>query len=188
MAIREIILYPNDVLTTPAADVAEVTDEVRELVRDLTDTMYDAPGIGLAAPQIGVPKRVAVIDVAPPDAEERNLIVLINPRVIDRQGEITWEEGCLSFPKLYEKIDRAHDVVVRALDENGDEFEVAGSELLAVCLQHEIDHLDGILFTDRMSHLKRRRALKKYKKILEAIERGDYDEDAADDDDLDADG
>lgn len=180
MAIRDIVLYPDDVLTTPTEEIAEVTDEVRELVRDLADTMYAAPGIGLAAPQIGVSKRVAVIDLARPD-EERDLLVLINPQIVDRQGDITWEEGCLSFPKLYEKIDRAHDVVVRALNEHGEVFELAASELLAVALQHEIDHLDGVLFTDRMSHMKRRRALKKYKKILEALERGDYDEESEDD-------
>ena len=175
MAIRDIVLYPAEVLTTPTEEIAEVDDEVRQLVQDLADTMYDAPGIGLAAPQIGVLRRVAVIDVSPPD-EDPDLLVLINPQIVERRGKITWEEGCLSFPKLYEKIDRAHDVVVRALDEHGEPFEIEGSELLAVCLQHEIDHLDGVLFTDRMSHLKRRRAYKKYKKILEGLENEGDDE------------
>ena len=177
MAIRDIVLYPNDVLTTPTTRVEEVNDEIRELIQDLADTMYAAPGIGLAAPQIGDLRRVAVIDVTPPDEDERNLLVLVNPEIVDRSGEITWEEGCLSFPRLYEKIDRAHDVVVRALNERGEEYEIEGSHLLAVCLQHEIDHLDGVLFTQRMSHLKRRRALKKYKKILAQLEA-----EAADDD------
>lgn len=169
MAIRDIVLFPDDVLTTPTTEVEEVNDEIRQLVQDLADTMYDAPGIGLAAPQIGDLRRVCVIDVSPPD-EERDLLVLINPQIVERHGEITWEEGCLSFPRLYEKIERAHDVKVRALDANGEEFEIEGSELLAVCLQHEIDHLDGVLFTDRMSNFKRRRAMKKYKKILEQLE------------------
>lgn len=175
MAIRDIVLYPADVLTTPTEEVATVDAEVRELVQDLADTMYAAPGIGLAAPQIGVSKRVAVIDVSPPDSDP-DLLVLINPRVVERQGDITWEEGCLSFPKLYEKIDRAHDVVVRALDRDGNPFEIEASELLAVALQHEIDHLDGVLFTERMSRLKRRRALKRYKKILEAREQAAEEE------------
>lgn len=170
MTVRDILLYPNDVLTTPTEPVEEVTDEIRELVRDLTETMYDAPGIGLAAPQIGVSKRVAVIDISKAD-EPAELRVLINPEIVSRSGDITWEEGCLSFPSLYEKIDRANDVVVRALNEKGEEYEIEASELLAVALQHEIDHLDGVLFIDRMSHLKRRRALKRYKKILEALEK-----------------
>lgn len=170
MAVRQIVLYPDDVLTEKTEAIEEVNDEVRELVQDLVDTMYDAPGVGLAAPQIGVLKRVAVIDVSAPD-DDPDLKVLINPEVIERSGEITWEEGCLSFPKLYEKIDRAHDVVVRAQNEKGETYEIEASELLAVALQHEIDHLDGVLFIDRMSHLKRRRALKKYKKILDGIEK-----------------
>jgi len=178
MTVREIVLYPNDVLTTPTEPVAEVDDEIRQLVRDLVDTMYDAPGVGLAAPQIGVLKRVAVIDVSGPE-ERSDLKVLINPQIIDRKGAITWEEGCLSFPRLYEKIDRAHDVVIRALNEHGETYEIEASELLAVALQHEIDHLDGVLFIDRMSHLKRRRALKKYKKILEDLENDEESEDAS---------
>lgn len=168
MAIRDILLFPHDALITPGEDVPEVDDEVRALIEDLKDTMYDAPGIGLAAPQIGVSKRVAVVDISPRD-ETGELLVLVNPRVVERKGKITWEEGCLSFPGLYEKIDRAHDVVVEALDENGQPFTIEASELLAVCLQHEIDHLDGIVFTERMSHLKKRRAMKKYKKILDGL-------------------
>jgi peptide deformylase len=170
MAVRDIVLYPDDVLTTPTEEVEEVDDEIRQLVEDLADTMYDAPGVGLAAPQIGVLKRVCVIDVSGPE-DDKDLKVLINPEIVSQTGKITWEEGCLSFPQLYEKIDRAHDVVVRALNEKGEEYEIEGSELLAVAMQHEIDHLDGVLFLDRMSHLKRRRALKKYRKILDQLER-----------------
>lgn len=175
MAVREIVLFPNDVLTTPTEPIAAIDDEVRALVKDLIDTMYDAPGVGLAAPQIGVLRRVAVIDITGPE-ERKDLKVLINPEIIERTGTITWEEGCLSFPKLYEKIDRAHDVVVRALNESGETYEIEGSELLAVALQHEIDHLDGVVFTDRMSHLKKRRALKKYKKILETLDEDSEEE------------
>lgn len=169
MAVREIVLYPHEALTTAGEDVAEVDDEVRQLVKDLADTMYDAPGVGLAAQQIGVLKRVTVIDISKPD-EDNDLLVLINPQIVERSGSITWEEGCLSFPRLFEKIDRAREVTVRALNIEGEEFEISGTELLAVAMQHEIDHLDGILFTDRMSHLKRRRAFKRFKKILEVLE------------------
>ncbi len=176
MAVRDIVLYPNDVLSTPAKDVDKVDDDVQQLVQDLADTMYDAPGVGLAAPQIGVLKRVTVIDISKPD-EENNLLVLINPQIVERSGKITWEEGCLSFPGLYEKIDRARQVKVRALNVEGEVFEVEGEELLAVAMQHEIDHLDGVLFTDRMSQLKKRRAMKKYKKILDRREEAAEDED-----------
>lgn len=169
MAVRDIVLFPNDVLTTPCSEVEEVDESTRQLVKDLAETMYDAPGVGLAAPQIGVLKRVTVIDVSKPD-EDDDLVVLINPEVIRREGKITWEEGCLSFPGLYEKIDRANSVTVRALNLDGETFEIEGEGLLAVAMQHEIDHLDGVLFTDRMSHLKKRRAMKKYKKILTALE------------------
>lgn len=178
MAVRDIVLYPNDVLTTECKNVDHVDDEVRQLVQDLADTMYDAPGVGLAAPQIGVLKRVTVIDISKPD-EESNLLVLINPEIVERKGKITWEEGCLSFPGLYEKIDRAREVTVRALNTKGEEFEISGEELLAVAMQHEIDHLDGVLFTDRMSHLKKRRAMKKYKKILDAIDEEEEEQEEA---------
>ena len=120
-------------------------------------------------------KRVTVIDVSKPD-DDPDLLVLINPQIVERSGKITWEEGCLSFPGLYEKIDRARHVKVRALNVDGEEFEVEGDELLAVAMQHEIDHLDGVLFTDRMSLLKKKRALKKYKKILENREAESEDE------------
>jgi peptide deformylase len=179
MAVREIVFYPNDVLTTETEPVEQVDDEVRQLVQDLLDTMYDAPGVGLAAPQIGVLKRVAVIDVSGPD-DPPDPKVLINPQIVERSGKITWEEGCLSFPRLYEKVDRASEVVVKALNEKGEEVTYEADELLSVALQHEIDHLDGVLFIDRISRLKRNRALKRYRKILEQLERdaesGDEDE------------
>lgn len=178
MAVLDIVLHPNDVLTTKCQPVEVVDAAVRKLATDMAETMYAAPGVGLAAPQVGVLKRLAVIDITPKDQPKDNLLVLINPEIIAREGTILWEEGCLSIPRVYEKIERSKKVTVRALDVDGKPFEITGEDLLAVAMQHEIDHLDGILFFDRMSVLKRKRAQKRYKKILEALERGDYDEDA----------
>lgn len=167
MAIREIVLYPEarDVLTTDCEPIEEVDDEVRQLVDDLIETMYDANGVGLAAPQIGVTKRVTVIDVTDRESEEPHVHVLINPEIIEREGKLTWEEGCLSFPGLYGDVKRAERVKVRALNRDGEPYEIEGEGLFAVALQHEIDHLHGTLFIERMSGLKRRMALKEYKKI-----------------------
>jgi peptide deformylase len=172
MTVREVLFYPEerDVLTTECEPVEDVDDDIRELVDDLIETMYAANGVGLAAPQIGVLKRITVIDVSHPDADERDPIVLINPEIIEKSGSLKWEEGCLSFPGLYGDVKRAAEVKVRALDRDGEEYEIEGEELLAVALQHEIDHLDGILFIDHMSGLKRRMALKKYKKLRAQME------------------
>lgn len=172
MAVREVLFYPEarDVLTTECEPVEEVDDEIRKLVDDLIETMYAANGVGLAAPQIGVTKRVTVIDVSHPDEGERDPIVLINPEIVETSGSIKWEEGCLSFPGLYGDVKRAAEVTVRATNRDGDEYEIEGEELLAVALQHEIDHLDGVLFIHHMSGLKRRMALKKYKKIRAQME------------------
>ncbi len=167
MAIRKIVLYPDEVLLKPTEPVGEITDEIRQLVQDLIDTMYDAPGIGLAAPQIGVLKRVAVVDISRDEEEPPELIVMIDPEIISSSGEIVWDEGCLSFPSVYEKITRPGQVVMRAKNLDGEVFEIEAEELLAVALQHEIDHLDGIMFLEHMSVLKKRRALKKYKRVLE---------------------
>lgn len=181
MAIREIVLYPNDVLITPTQRVEKITDEIRDLVQDLIDTMYDAPGIGLAAPQIGVLKRVAVVDTSRKEEDPPELVVMINPDIIEAEGEITWEEGCLSFPKVYEKINRPGKVKMRAMNLDGEFFEIVAEDLLGVALQHEIDHLDGIMFLERMSKLKRKRALKRYKKVLDDIAAGiDSDEEIDD--------
>jgi len=167
MAIRDILLYPehSDVLTTECDPVETVDDEVRQLVDDLAETMYDAPGIGLAAPQIGVTKRVTVIDVSDPEQPGGELHVLINPEILETSGTITWEEGCLSFPGLYQEVERSENVTVRATDRNGERYELEAEGVLAVAIQHEVDHLDGILFLERMSPLKRRLARKDYKKI-----------------------
>jgi peptide deformylase len=182
MAIREIVLYPEarEVLTTECDPIEEVNDEVRQLVDDLIETMYDAQGVGLAAPQVGVARRVTVIDVTDRDGEEPHVHVLINPEIIERKGTLTWEEGCLSFPALYGEVERSEWVKVRALDRDGEPYEIEGEGLLSVALQHEIDHLDGVLFIDRMSGLKRRMALKEYKKIrarlAEEADKADADE------------
>lgn len=185
MAVREIVLYPESVLTTKAEPVPRVDDEIRALVDDMVETMYAAHGIGLAAPQIGVSLRIAVIDVAwrgeaeegealdepdesdepPRPAEEPQLHVLINPRIVERRDQITWDEGCLSMPGLYREVRRAGTVVVEALDRDGALRRYEASELLAVCMQHEIDHLDGVMFIDRLSALKRRLALKEWKRL-----------------------
>ncbi len=170
MAIRDIVLFPDDVLTQKCDPVDEVDDSIRQLVDDMVETMYDAPGVGLAAPQIGVPLRITVIDPTAGE-EEDNLYVLINPEIVEVDGRITWEEGCLSIPGVYEKINRAAQVKVRALDRDGNPYELEAEELLSVCIQHEIDHLDGVLFLDRMSRLKRRIAVKKYKKHLAKLKK-----------------
>lgn len=172
MAVREIVLYPEakDVLTTRCEPVAEVDDDIRQLVDDMVETMYAANGVGLAAPQVDVPKRITVIDVSDREQPDRELLVLINPEIIEREGSLTWEEGCLSFPGLYGDVKRAARVKVRALNRDGEAYEVEGEGLLAVALQHEIDHLDGVLFLERMSALKRRMAMKKYKKIRQRME------------------
>jgi peptide deformylase len=175
MAKREIVLYPDPVLATRAAEVAEVNDEIRQLVDDMAETMYAAPGIGLAATQIGELHRVAVMDVE--GAEEPRLLrVFINPVITKREGKITWEEGCLSIPGIYDKVERSAKLTVEALDRDGNPFTLEADGLLAVCIQHELDHLDGVVFLDHLSLLKRRMALKRYKRVLERRARGEDDD------------
>jgi peptide deformylase len=154
MALLPILRYPDDRLHTVAQPVEVVDDEIRALVRNMADTMYDAPGIGLAATQVDVHKRIFVIDIS--DARD-DLLVLINPELIAREGEQECEEGCLSVPGIYDYVTRAEQVVVRALDENGKVFERAASGLLAVCIQHEMDHLEGKVFVEYLSRLKQTR-------------------------------
>jgi peptide deformylase len=138
-------------LHTRAAPVTTVDDEIRTLVRDMAETMYEAPGIGLAATQVNVHKRVVVIDVS----EDRSaLMAFINPEILERDGEQVCEEGCLSVPGIYEKVTRAEHVKVRALNGDGEPFELEADGLLAVCIQHEIDHLDGKVFVEYLSPLK----------------------------------
>ena len=165
MSRLSILKYPDPRLHSKASPVLSVDDSIRQLVTDMADTMYAAPGIGLAATQVDVHKRVIVIDVS----EDRNrLLTLINPEIIGREGTQICEEGCLSVPGIYEDVERSERVMVRALDRNGQSFELEAEELLAVCIQHEMDHLEGILFIDHLSRLKRSMALKKLEKLRKA--------------------
>ena len=162
--IREIVKYPDPILQRPTEPVTEFNEELRALVDDMFESMYAAHGIGLAAPQIGISKRITVIDLSfQKNPEEK--IVLINPEIIHKQGKQSEEEGCLSLPEIREKVSRAEKVRVRAQDVNGKWFELDGDELLARAFQHEIDHLDGILFIFRVSALKRDLLLRKIRKM-----------------------
>ena len=151
MALLPILRYPDSRLHTVAAPVARVDDEIRKLVADMAETMYEAPGIGLAATQVDVHRRIVVIDVS---EDKSGLMALINPEILERSGEQVCEEGCLSVPGIYEKVSRAERVKVRALNEKGEPFEFEADGLLAVCVQHEIDHLDGKVFVEYLSQLK----------------------------------
>lgn len=152
--IRSILTYPNPELKKKSLPVAVINDALRELARDMAETMYDAPGVGLAAPQIGVHQRVIVIDVSAKD-EPPELIVAINPVIIHAEGEAYEEEGCLSVPQFAANVRRHARVIVKALDLEGVERTWRAEDLLAIAFQHEIDHLDGILFVDHLSPLKR---------------------------------
>ncbi|MBL3590334.1 MAG: peptide deformylase [gamma proteobacterium endosymbiont of Lamellibrachia anaximandri] len=161
MAILDILRFPDPRLRNKAKPVPEVDDSVRRLVDDMFETMYEAPGIGLAATQVNAAKRVVVIDIS----EEKNEpLCLINPEIVAREGEEKMEEGCLSVPGIYEPVTRASWVRVRALNRDGETFEMESDDLLAVCIQHEIDHLDGKLFVDYLSSLKRQRIRKRLEK------------------------
>ena len=166
MALLDILRYPDPNLYKKAAPVAEVDESVRALVRDMAETMYAAPGVGLAATQVDVHKRVIVIDAS----EGRNdLLVLINPEIVSREGTQYCEEGCLSVPGIYEPVERAERVTVRALGPDGKPFTIAAEKLLAVCIQHEMDHLEGKVFVEYLSPLKQRRIKAKLQKQLRKI-------------------
>jgi peptide deformylase len=156
MAIRTILHYPDKRLRDPGEPVTEFGEELQRLVDDMAETMYAAPGVGLAAPQIGVSKRLFIVDVATADDEPSDLRVFVNPEIVARDGKVAWEEGCLSFPGIHEEIQRAERVKVHALDRHGVPFELEADGLLAVAIQHENDHLDGQLMIDHLSILKRR--------------------------------
>jgi peptide deformylase len=162
MAVLDICKYPNPVLKQKAKPVEKIDDEIRVLSQDMIETMYQAPGIGLAANQVGRPVRLIVFDVTQKE-KGRNPSVVINPEIIEAEGDQTVEEGCLSVPDLYSDVKRRLKIKIRGLDVDGKEVEFCGEGMLATVLQHEIDHLDGILFIDRLSSLKR--AL--YKKRLQ---------------------
>ncbi len=162
MAILNILHYPDERLRRRAQPVERVDARIRKLADDMLETMYDAPGIGLAAVQVGALDRVVVIDIS---EDKSDPLVLVNPEILHREGEIKMEEGCLSVPSIYEPVTRAQRVRVRALDLDGAPFELEAEDLLAVCIQHEIDHLDGKLFVDYLSELKRQRVRKKMEKL-----------------------
>lgn len=171
MSVRKILEFPNAVLKTVAADVNEVDAALNSLAEDMVETMYKAPGLGLAAPQVGISKRLIVVDLSLGEKSNQS-ITIINPKIIQSEGEICLEEGCLSVPEYKEKVKRAALVVVRGIDMNGKDIEVEASDLLAVAFQHEIDHLNGVLFIDHLSRLKRNRYVSKRKKIIDAAGRG----------------
>ncbi len=158
MAILEILVYPDTRLRTVAKPVETVDDSIRQLVKDMTDTMYEANGIGLAATQVNVHRQVIVMDLS----EERNEPrVLINPKIIEQDGEQTYDEGCLSVPEYYAPVKRAESIKITALDEQGEIYQLEAEGLLAVCIQHEMDHLAGKVFVDYLSRLKQDRIKKK---------------------------
>ncbi len=161
MAKLDILTFPDPRLRKQATPVEQVDDAVRQMVDDMLETMYAAPGIGLAAIQVNLPWRIIVIDIS---SEKNDPLCLINPRLLTKEGEEQREEGCLSVPGFYEPVTRAERIRVAALDRSGEPFERDADGLLAVCIQHEIDHLDGKLFVDYISSLKRQRIRKKLEK------------------------
>ncbi len=161
MPALNILRFPDPRLRQKAKIVATVNTRIRQLVDDMFDTMYQAPGIGLAAVQVNMLKRIVVIDIS---ENKDQPLCLINPEIIETSGEEKSEEGCLSVPGIYEMVSRAEHIIVRALDRDGEAFELETGDLLAVCIQHEIDHLDGKLFVDHLSALKRNRIRKKLEK------------------------
>jgi peptide deformylase len=167
MALREILEFPDPRLKSVSEPVEEIDDAIRELASDMLEVIYDEPGIGLAAPQVGEAIRLIVVDTEwTEEGAERRPLVLVNPEILERDGAITWTEGCLSVPDFQSEVERSQKVRVRGLDLDGNEVIEEAEDLRAVCFQHEIDHLDGILFIDRISRLKRNMYAKKRKKAM----------------------
>jgi len=163
MAVLEIRKYPDEILKKKAEAITDINEDLRRLIDDMVETMYKANGVGLAAPQVGVSKRLIVVDTSPREANQ-SLIVLINPEISDSEGEILSEEGCLSLPGFITRLKRKEKILVKGLDRKGKEIEVQATGLLARALQHELDHLEGILLVDRISPLKRELFRRKYLK------------------------
>lgn len=163
MAILEIVEYPDKRLREVCKPIETIDERIKTLAADMAETMYEAPGIGLAAIQVGEPVRLVTIDVSPP--EEKHLITLINPEIIERDGELVYEEGCLSVPGAFEEVKRAERVVVDYLDLEGERQRIEAEGLLSICLQHEIDHLDGALFIDKLSSIKRKLAKRRVERF-----------------------
>ena len=167
MALREVVQFPDPRLKLISKPITQITDEIRELAADMIEVMYDEPGIGLAAPQVGAGVRLFVIDTDWSDEEiGRHPLVVINPEISEREGRITWDEGCLSVPDYNAVVERDARITLRGLDLEGQPIVEHAEGLRAVCIQHEVDHLDGILFIDRISRLKRGLYVKKRRRLL----------------------
>ena len=163
MSARDVVVYPQATLRKKSENVIEISEEIKDLIRDMKETMYASRGIGLAAPQVGVNQRVIVVDVTPYEPGQRPF-ALINPEIVSGEGEVESTEGCLSVPGLLETIKRKEKVTARGIDEEGKELEIEATGMLAICLQHEIDHLNGMTIVERLSPLKRGMIRKKLKK------------------------
>jgi peptide deformylase len=168
MAVRNIVSYPHEVLQSPARKVERIDDSIRQLVRDMAETMYAAPGVGLAAPQVGEPLQVIVMDVTPQEEPQKNLIALVNPEIVAAEGEVESKESCLSVAEVTCEIKRHTKVRVRGLDLEGRPVEMDAEGLLAIVVQHELDHLKGMLIFDRLSGLKRNLIKRKLRKRAES--------------------
>ncbi len=165
MPLLEILTYPNPILRKKTTPVTEFGDELKALVKSMAESMYDAPGVGLAAPQVGASIRLVIIDTSPKE-EENKLIVLANPEIYEKEGSVEEEEGCLSLPELNAKVTRAVHIKVKAQNIEGEPIEFEATDWFARVVQHEVDHLDGVLFLDKISVLKRAMYKKKRKKQL----------------------
>ena len=163
MALLDILIYPDQRLHKKAKPVEKVDDRIKQLVDDMSETMYQAPGIGLAAPQVNVLERIIVVDIS---ESKDSLLAMVNPEIISSNGLAEHEEGCLSVPGVYAQVQRHENIRVRAQDREGEVFELDADGLLGICIQHEIDHLDGRVFVDYLSHLKQGRIRKKMQKAL----------------------
>ncbi len=172
MALREIRTYPDPVLRKKTSRVERIDSSLDHLIKDMVETMHAAPGVGLAANQVGVPLQLAVIDLSSREDEDQRhpLLVIINPEILAMEGSVIEEEGCLSIPEYAEKVKRATRVKVRAQDRTGKQFELEAEGLMAKALQHEIDHLNGLLFVDKLSPLKKSFFKRRYKKVLAEME------------------
>ena len=168
MSALNVLIYPDERLRTVCQPVAEINDEIRKIVDDMFETMYKEEGIGLAAPQVNIQQRIITIDL---DSENSNQIVLINPEILESSGETGIEEGCLSIPGFRGLVPRKEKVTVKALNRDGNEFTLEADGLLAICIQHEIDHLNGVLFVDYLSPLKRNRIKDKLIKLQKQVAR-----------------
>ena len=171
MALLKLVYYPDEILQTKAEPVREVTEKIAQFMDDMVETMYKSQGIGLAAPQVGLSRRILTMDV--PESEGGvGLVQMANPEIIASSGTILWEEGCLSFPGISAQVKRAEQVTVQGLGRDGSPFELQLSGLGAVCMQHEVDHLDGINFVDHLRGLKRRLVLREYARVFKQMEAG----------------